>query len=94
MVLATEDRTELRSKILAAFDEALEARQQQLTCELSDNAILLETGLDSLGFAILIVRLEEELGYDPFVIMTEPVYPRTLKEFIDVYAKFYKNNHD
>jgi len=94
MMLATEDRTALRSKILAAFHEALEARQQHLSCELSDNAILLETGLDSLGFAILVVKLEEELGYDPFVMMKEQCYPRTLREFIDVYAKSYQNNHD
>jgi Phosphopantetheine attachment site len=44
-----------------------------------------ESGLDSLGFAILVAQLEETLGYDPFVCMSEPVYPTTLGEFVDVY---------
>ena len=33
--------------------------------ELQDSTVLLETGLDSLAFAVLVVRLEESLGYDP-----------------------------
>ncbi len=44
------------------------------------------SGLDSMGFAVLVAKLEETLGYDPFVTMAEPVYPRTLGEFIDVFA--------
>ena len=51
----------------------------------ADNSVLLESGLDSLGFAILVVRLEETLGYDPFVLMSEPVYPKTFGEFLDIY---------
>jgi len=47
--------------------------------------ILLESGLDSLGFAILVTKLEIELGYDPFTLMEEPVYPRTYSEFVKVY---------
>ena len=50
--------------------------------------VLLESGLDSLGFAILVARLEEELGYDPFVMMDVPVYPRTLSEFVEIYQRF------
>jgi hypothetical protein len=45
-----------------------------------------ESGLDSLGFAVLVAKLEERLGFDPFVAMPEPVYPATLGEFIDVYT--------
>ena len=54
--------------------------------ELQDDDILLESGLDSLGFAVIVTRLEESLGYDPFTEMDEPVYPQTLGEFVDVYA--------
>lgn len=53
---------------------------------LGDDDVLLETGLDSLGFAVLVTRLEDSLGYDPFTDMDEPVYPRTLGEFVDIYA--------
>ncbi|TFV76106.1 acyl carrier protein [Blastococcus sp. CT_GayMR19] len=54
--------------------------------KLQDDDILLESGLDSLGFAVIVTRLEESLGYDPFTVMDEPVYPQTLGEFVDIYA--------
>lgn len=49
--------------------------------------VLLQSGLDSLGFAILVARLEEKLGYDPFLLMDEPVYPKTFGDFTDIYEK-------
>lgn len=52
---------------------------------LSDDSILLESGLDSLGFAILVARLEEDLGFDPFSLSTEAYYPQTFREFLDFY---------
>jgi acyl carrier protein len=52
---------------------------------LQEASVLLETGLDSLGFAILVTRLEEELGYDPFSLATEAYYPRTFGEFLEFY---------
>jgi acyl carrier protein len=56
--------------------------------QFNDETILLDSGLDSLGFAILIARLEEDLGYDPFTIMEEAVYPRTFGELVDIYERF------
>lgn len=55
---------------------------------MSDELILMDSGLDSLGFAVLVTRLEDDFGYDPFTIMTEAVYPRTLAEFVEVYEKY------
>lgn len=54
----------------------------------SDDLVLLQSGLDSLGFAVLITRLESECGYDPFTLMTEPFYPRTFGELVGVYERF------
>jgi len=54
----------------------------------TDDQVLLESGLDSMGFAILVTRIEEDLGYDPFVLMSDPVYPRTLGEFLSIYEKY------
>ena len=45
--------------------------------ELSDDLILLQSGLDSMGVAVLVVELEEKLGFDPFTISDEPFYPST-----------------
>lgn len=54
---------------------------------LQDDSVLLETGMDSMGFAVLVARLEEDLGIDPFSIMDDPVYPRTLAEFVAIYER-------
>jgi hypothetical protein len=58
-----------------------------LAPNLSDETILLESGLDSLAFAILVATLEFKLGFDPFVIMDEPIYPKTLGDFIEIYER-------
>lgn len=55
--------------------------------DITDDLVLLETELDSLGFAVLVTRLEDSLGYDPFSLMTEPVYPTTFGQFVAVYQQ-------
>jgi acyl carrier protein len=79
---------DLRSTIIAAISDVAEIRETKIVSNLNDDTVLLESGLDSLGFAILVARLEEELEYDPFMMMEEPVYPRTLGEFIAIYERF------
>lgn len=54
---------------------------------LNDHDVLMHEGLDSLSFAVLITRLEERLGYDPFTEMDMPVYPRTVHELTNIYAR-------
>ena len=76
----------LRDKITTAMREIAAERGTDIGA-LTDGTVLLNSGLDSLGFAILVVRLEEELGYDPFVLMDAPAYPRTLAEFIQIYQR-------
>ena len=74
----------IKDEILGVLDELGLAP----VTDLNFGSVLLDSGLDSLGFAILVVRLEEVLGYDPFVLMDEPVYPRTLGEFSEIYQKY------
>ena len=56
--------------------------------ELKPDTVLLETGLDSLGFAIFVSTLDEELGYDPFVLSDDAYYPQTFAEFVAFYEKY------
>jgi len=79
----------VKEKIIEAMTEVAESTSVILKSDLTDDSVLLESGLDSLGFAILVSVLEEKLGYDPFVLMEEPVYPQTLGEFTSVYERFY-----
>ena len=60
--------------------------------DLKEETILLESGLDSLGFAVLVARLEDELGYDPFILNETAVYPKTLIQFIELYEKYLPTN--
>ncbi len=78
----------MRAIILEKFNEALEQTDKEKTyTDIKDDQVLLETELDSLGFAILVALLEEELDIDPFQIMDEPVYPRTFGEFVAIYER-------
>jgi acyl carrier protein len=52
---------------------------------LTDDLALLDSGLDSLAIAILVARLEETLGFDPFTEAENAFYPVTLGEFINFY---------
>lgn len=52
---------------------------------LKDDLPLTESGLDLLGFAVLVARLEDKLGYDPFSAEEEVMFPVTFGEFVRVY---------
>jgi acyl carrier protein len=52
---------------------------------LTDDLVLLDSGLDSLAIAVLVARLEETLGLDPFTDSDEMDYPVTLGDFIRLY---------
>ena len=55
---------------------------------LMHDTILLETGLDSLGFAIFVSSLDEALGYDPFTLSEDAFYPQTFAEFVAFYERY------
>ena len=78
----------MRQEIIQLMKETAETTECALIEEINTDTALLETGLDSMGFAILVARLEEEFGYDPFTLMDEPFYPRTFGEFVDIYQKY------
>lgn len=81
----------MKSKIEEIFLSILEQTDQVLTvAKLEEDTILLDSGLDSLGFVILVSVLEEELGFDPFSIMDEPIYPDTFGELVEIYQKYGK----
>jgi acyl carrier protein len=77
---------DVRDLILKELTALLEEAGLVEVPTLHDDDVLLDTGLDSLGFVVLVTRLEDALGYDPFTEMQEAVYPLTLGEFVQVYA--------
>lgn len=74
----------IQSLIFEQFEEV--ARDQNKTLQaLNDELPLLESGLDSLCFAIIVARLEDELGVDPFTAAEDVFFPVTLGDFIKLY---------
>ncbi len=74
----------LRSTITAQFEQvALE--QKRKLARLSDDLKLLESGLDSLSFALIVARLEDSVGFDPFDSDEEMTFPVTFGDFVQLY---------
>ncbi|MBS0043923.1 acyl carrier protein [Shewanella sp. M16] len=65
----------------------------QLIDDINDETVLLQSGLDSLGFAMLVAQLEEDLGIDPFSQLQLAVYPRTFAEFVSIYQQAQANGN-
>ena len=61
------------------------SEQNVALAPLSDDLNLLDSGLDSLCFAILVARLEDSLGVDPFTASDDVTFPVTLGDFVHAY---------
>jgi len=61
------------------------ASQNKQLAPLTDDLVLLNSGLDSLGFAILVASLEDKLGVDPFTERDDLQFPVTLADFVRFY---------
>jgi hypothetical protein len=74
----------IRSTVISQFEAVAKEQNKQLLT-LSDELELLESGLDSLCFAIIVARLEDILGQDPFSAGDAIELPVTLGDFIRFY---------
>jgi len=74
----------VRVSVLSQFELLAEEKNQTLP-PLTDDLVLVDSGLDSLCFAIIVARLEDELGFDPFAADEEVEFPVTLSDFIRIY---------
>lgn len=77
----------IRSTIISYLQEGAE-EDKKILPPLTDDLVLLESGLDSLALAVLVARLEETLGFDPFTESDDVYYPVTLGDFIRFYEKY------
>ncbi|MEA3084650.1 MAG: hypothetical protein QOC89_2347 [Paraburkholderia sp.] len=74
----------IRLTIISLFEQVADEQRIKLP-PLSNDLVLLDTGLDSLCFAIIVARLEDELGFDPFTASEDVYFPVTVGDFITVY---------
>jgi hypothetical protein len=71
--------------VIAAQMSEIAASQDRALAPLTDDLVLLESGLDSLCFAILVAQLEDELGFDPFTASEDVYFPVTYGDFVAFY---------
>jgi hypothetical protein len=74
----------VRSEIFKQFKQVAQEQGKRLG-SLSDELPLLDSGLDSLCFAILVSRLETVLGVDPFSSNEDASFPVSVGDLIRVY---------
>jgi acyl carrier protein len=79
----------VKSTITEQFKQV--AREQDRTlAPLSEELQLVQSGLDSLSFAIIVARLEDSLGVDPFNATEAVEFPVTFGDFVRLYERFAK----
>ncbi len=81
--MTTVAKSTVRAQVLAEFRQVA-AQQRKTLAPLDDDLVLLDSGLDSLCLAIIVARLEDALGADPFSGDDAP-FPVTLGDFIRLY---------
>ncbi len=74
----------VRSDVITLFTQVAEEQNRTLA-PLVDDLPLLESGLDSLCFAVMVARLEDALGVDPFTTGEDAPFPVTLGDFVKAY---------
>jgi acyl carrier protein len=65
--------------------EKIAAEHDKRLAPLSNETVLVSSGLDSLCFAVLVARLEDQLGVDPFSTADDLNFPVTLGDFVRAY---------
>ena len=82
--LQARTSTSIRETILSQIRQIAQEQDKNLA-PLTDDLVLLESGLDFLSFAILVAHLEDALGMDPFSTSDDVSFPVTLGQFIKFY---------
>jgi acyl carrier protein len=70
--------------IMSEMQKIAQEQEKQLA-PLSEDLVLLESGFDSLCFAVLVARLEDKLGLDPFSSSDDTTFPLTVGDLVRVY---------
>jgi acyl carrier protein len=80
----------VRDTIETEFQRVAKEQKRNLM-PLTDNLMLLDSGLDSLSFALIVARLEDAVGFDPFESAEDTRFPITFGEFVRLYDESQKS---
>jgi acyl carrier protein len=79
-----DDTTSVEAIVISGMQKIAEDHHKKFV-PLSAEAALSSCGLDSLCFAVLVARLEDRFGVDPFSTSEDGAFPATLGEFVRMY---------
>lgn len=74
--------------IIKAQFELVAGEQHRKLSRLFPELKLLDSGLDSLSFALIVARLEDALGFDPFDATQQMKFPVTYGDFVKLYENY------
>jgi acyl carrier protein len=74
----------IKLTVISEIEQIAQQHQKRLA-PLTEDSVLMNTGLDSLCFAVLVARLEDRLGVDPFSASDDVSFPVTLGDFVRIY---------
>ena len=72
-------------EIVVTTIDSVAAENRITLVQLTDELPLLESGLDSLCLAVIVARLEDQLGVDPFSTNDDMAFPVTVGDLIKLY---------
>jgi acyl carrier protein len=73
----------VRTTVESLF-QAVAKEQKRPLAPLKDDLLLLNSGLDSLSLALIVARLEDSFGFDPFATIER--FPVTFGDFVKLYV--------
>jgi acyl carrier protein len=79
----------IRTTITTQFQQVAGEQNRKLAT-LTDDLKLIDCGLDSLSFALIVARLEDALGVDPFSSEDATSFPVTFGDFVRLYESVAK----
>jgi len=79
----------VRLTVTSQFEQVAVEQKRKLA-RLSNDLKLVESGLDSLSFALIVMRLEDALGFDPFDANDGVKFPVTFGDFVKLYENHTK----
>ena len=82
---------DIQSVIFEVFQDVAKEQHKTLA-PLTKDLPLLESGLDLLCMAVIVVRLEDFLGFDPFDAEEDIEFPVTVGDFITIYENAANNS--
>ena len=80
--MSTDTRTIILNEISVVFSEEGVTFDEGML-----GLPVMDIGVDSLTYAVLVARLEVKIGKDPFTEQPERGYPKLLSDFVEAYLE-------